>query len=84
MSTDHDLDRLDPPQLDAWFVERLDPDLATAHELARVVSVHRSRYVVLGRPGELPAELSGSMLHAKTNELLGDRRVSRVVFKLKR
>ena len=64
MSTDHDLDRLDPPQLDAWFVERLDPDLATAHELARVVSVHRSRYVVLGRPGELPAELSGSMLHA--------------------
>lgn len=29
-------------------------------------------------------QFTGSMLHAKTNELLGDRRVSRVVFKLKR
>ncbi len=29
-------------------------------------------------------QFTGSMLHAKTNELLGDRRVTRVVFKLKR
>ena len=44
-----------------WFQSRLDPDQAAAHKLARVVSVHKDRYIVTNGLVELFAELSGHL-----------------------
>jgi len=44
-----------------WFQSRLDVDKATVHKLARVVSVHKDRYVITNGLVELFAELSGHL-----------------------
>ena len=52
------------PEHNDWVRSQLDADMHAAHALARVVSVHRDRFVILAQAGEVPAELSGSFLHA--------------------
>ncbi|MDT8318390.1 MAG: hypothetical protein RQ824_10455 [bacterium] len=46
-----------------WFQSRLDAKKAAAHELARVVSVHKDSYIVTKGLGEIFAELSGNLAY---------------------
>lgn len=46
-----------------WFRERLDAAKAAAHTLARVIAVHRDRYVVSEGEDEVLAELSGNLFY---------------------
>ena len=47
-----------------WVQSQLDASLAIAHEIARVVSVHRDRYTVFNGSQEAFAELSGNFLYS--------------------
>jgi ribosome biogenesis GTPase len=47
----------------AWFQSRSDKEKTTAHEVARVISVHRDSYVVSKGAGEVYAELSGNLIY---------------------
>jgi len=44
-----------------WFQSRVDGKKATAHDVARVVSVHRDSYIVSKGLGDVYAELSGNL-----------------------
>ena len=46
-----------------WFESRLDVDKAAAHKLARVVSVHKDRYMISNGEREIFAELSGNLFY---------------------
>lgn len=47
----------------SWFEDRVDAEMIVAHDLARVVSVHRDSYVITRGNGEVFAELSGTLSH---------------------
>jgi ribosome biogenesis GTPase len=57
------MDELENIGFSHWFRSRLDTDKAAAHELARVVSVHKDRYIVTHGQGEVFAELSGNLFY---------------------
>jgi ribosome biogenesis GTPase len=57
------MDKLENIGFSHWFRSRLDTDKAAAHELARVVSVHKDRYIVTYGQGEIFAELSGNLFY---------------------
>jgi len=57
------MDRLDKIGFSHWFRSRLDADKVAAHELARVVSVHKDRYTITNGLGEVLAELSGNLFY---------------------
>lgn len=46
-----------------WFRSRVDGDKSVAHEIARVVAVHKGSCVVTKGQGETFAELSGNLLY---------------------
>ena len=50
-------------QFNDWVQNELDADMEIAHEIARVVSVHRDRYTVFNGSEEAIAELSGNFLY---------------------
>ena len=52
-----------------WFRSQVDVDKAAAHEVARVVSVHKDSYVVTKGHGEVFAELSGNLFYTASSSL---------------
>jgi len=58
------MDKLDNIGFSHWFRSRLDADKVTAHDIARVVSVHKDRYLVSNGLGEIFAELSGNLFYS--------------------
>jgi len=46
-----------------WFKNRVDDEMIAAHEVARVVSVHKDSYTVSKGGEEIFAELSGNLLY---------------------
>lgn len=54
---------------DDWFRSQIDASQAAAHEVARVVAVHRDSYVVSRGAGEIFAECSGNLLYAAASPL---------------
>jgi ribosome biogenesis GTPase len=57
------MDKSDKFQHNDWVQSQLDADMEIAHEIARVVSVHRDRYTVFNGSEEAFAELSGNFLY---------------------
>ena len=55
--------KLDDIGLSDWFRSRLEADKIAAHELARVVSVHKDRYIVSRGQAEIFAELAGNLFY---------------------
>ena len=53
--------------LTRWFEERINPDKANAHDIARVISVHKDRYSISKGSGEALAELSGNFYYSAEN-----------------
>ncbi|MES9945139.1 MAG: ribosome small subunit-dependent GTPase A [Candidatus Thiodiazotropha sp.] len=47
-----------------WFKSRVDDEAISAHDVARVVSVHKDSYTVTKGAGEVFAELSGNLLYS--------------------
>ena len=58
------MDELENLGFSDWFRNRLDAEKSVAHELARVVSVHKDNYLVSKGPGEVFAELSGNLSYS--------------------
>ena len=52
-----------------WFKSRLDVDKSSVHEVARVVSVHKDRYIITTGHGDVFAELSGNFLYSASSAL---------------
>ena len=50
-----------------WFSSQADVDKSTAHEVARVVSVHKDSFVVTKGHGEAFAELSGNLFYTASS-----------------
>lgn len=46
-----------------WFRSRLEADKIAAHDIVRVISVHKDKYTIINGLGEVFAELSGNLLH---------------------
>jgi len=46
-----------------WFKSRVDDEKISAHDVARVVSVHKDSYTITKGGGEIFAELSGNLLY---------------------
>ena len=61
------MDNLEKIGLSVWFQSRMDNELAAVFKLARVVSVHKDRYVVTNGAVELFAELSGHLSYAASS-----------------
>jgi ribosome biogenesis GTPase len=57
------MDKLEDIGLSDWFRSRLEDDKLAAHELARVVSVHKDRYIVSKGQAEIFAELAGNLFY---------------------
>ncbi len=52
-----------------WFASETDGQQSAAHDIARVLSVHKDRYVISKGEGESFAELSGNMFYTTNNAL---------------
>jgi ribosome biogenesis GTPase / thiamine phosphate phosphatase len=46
---------------DRWFKNQVDAEMIAAHEIARVISVHKDRYTITRGLGDVFAELSGHL-----------------------
>jgi len=57
------MDKLEDIGFSHWFQSQLDADKVAAHEVARVVSVHKDRYIVTNGQREVFAELSGNFFY---------------------
>mgnify|MGYP001549255098 CR=1 FL=1 len=57
------MDKLEKMGFSHWFHDRLEADKAAAHEVARVVAVHKDRYTLNNGLVEVIAELSGNLLY---------------------
>jgi len=62
-------DKLENIGYDDWFRDRVDIDKATAHDIARVVSVHKDSYLVTNGKGDVFAELSGNLFYTASSSL---------------
>lgn len=47
-----------------WFQNHIDADKANSHELARVLTVHKDRFIITNGRDEASAELSGNLFYA--------------------
>ncbi len=63
------MDKLKSLGYDDWFHSQFEALTANAHEIARVVSVHRDSCVVSRGAGEIFAECSGNLLYAADSPL---------------
>ena len=57
------MNKLEDIGFNDWFKSQLDDDKAAAHEVARVLSVHKDRYIVSNGHREVFAELTGHLLY---------------------
>ena len=57
------MDKLESIGYDDWFRSQADADKIAAHELARVVAVHKDRCVITKGEGDVFAEYSGNLLY---------------------
>jgi ribosome biogenesis GTPase len=55
--------KLDDIGFSDWFQSRLDAEKVAAHDIARVVAVHKDIYTITNGQGELFAELAGNLLY---------------------
>jgi ribosome biogenesis GTPase / thiamine phosphate phosphatase len=58
------MERLDNIGFSHWFRSRLDADKSAAHDIARVVSVHKDRYTITDGQVEAIAEISGNLFYS--------------------
>lgn len=58
------MDKLKNIGFSHWFQSQLDDDKLAVHEVARVISVHKDRYIITNSEKEVFAELSGNILYA--------------------
>ena len=58
------MDELNNLGFSDWFRSRLDAEKSVAHELARVVSVHKDKYIVSKGQEGIFAELSGNLFYS--------------------
>jgi ribosome biogenesis GTPase len=58
------MEQLDSIGFSQWFHSRLDADKAAAHDIARVISVHKDRYTITNGLGEAIAEISGNLFYS--------------------
>jgi ribosome biogenesis GTPase len=63
------MDKLESIGYSDWFRSKVDIEKAGAHELARVVSVHKESYVVSNGQAEAFAELSGHLLYTADSSM---------------
>jgi ribosome biogenesis GTPase len=63
------MDKLENLGFGDWIRARVDAEMAAAHEVARVVSVHKASYVVTRGDREVFAELSGHLFHSTESPL---------------
>lgn len=63
------MDKLENIGFSHWFRSRLDADKVAVHELARVVSVHKDRYIVTDGSAEVFAELSGNLFYTANSAI---------------
>ena len=61
------MDKPDRFQHNDWVQSQLNANMSIAHEIARVVSVHRDRYAVFNGSEEAFAELSGNFLYSSNS-----------------
>ena len=47
-----------------WFQERVDNNMLTKHEVARVISVHKDSYLISKGSGDVFAELAGKLIYS--------------------
>jgi len=57
------MDKLGNTGFSHWFRSRLEADKVAAHDIARVVAVHKDRYTITNGLGEVFAELSGNLFY---------------------
>lgn len=55
----------------SWFKNRVDAEKIVAHEVARVVSVHKDSYTITKGFGEAFAVLSGHLSYTENSKLKG-------------
>jgi ribosome biogenesis GTPase len=63
------MDKLEDIGFSPWFQSQLDADKVAAHEVARVVSVHRDGFVVTNGQREVFAELSGNLFYTANSAI---------------
>ena len=61
------MEKLESLGYSAWFKERVDAKKMAAHDLARVVSVHKDSCIINNGTGEVFAELSGNLSYTATS-----------------
>lgn len=61
------MNKLEDIGFDDWFKSQLDADKVAAHEVARVLSVHKDRYIVSNGHREVFAELTGRLLYTSSS-----------------
>lgn len=60
------MNKLEDIGFNDWFESQLDTDKVAAHEVARVLSVHKDRYIISNGQREVFAELTGNFLYVAT------------------
>ena len=61
------MNKLEDIGFNDWFKSQLDADKVAAHEVARVLSVHKNRYIVSNGHREVFAELTGHLLYTASS-----------------
>lgn len=61
------MEKSDTIQHNDWVQSQLDADMASCHDLARVISVHRDRYTVSRGTDAALAELSGTFMYGASS-----------------
>jgi len=57
------MEKLENLGFSPWFKNRVDDDKIAAHDVARVISVHKDSYIITKGSGEVFAELSGHLAY---------------------
>ncbi|WP_353570933.1 ribosome small subunit-dependent GTPase A [Candidatus Albibeggiatoa sp. nov. BB20] len=57
------MDKLENIGFCDWFQTRLDADKVAAHDIARVIAVHKDRYIITNGLRDIFAELAGNLLY---------------------
>ena len=61
------MNKLEDIGFNDWFKNQLDTEKVTTHEVARVFSVHKDRYIVSNGQREVFAELAGHLLYTASS-----------------
>ena len=54
---------------DKWFLDNVDPENMAAHEIARVVAVHKDSYTITNGENDVHAELVGKLIYGAESPL---------------